>query len=82
MVLPDRMGCLKGAVVVNVVFPTVQYVRSAAHYGFRPDFCGAKDPESKKARSRPQCAVAKSELVVPAEGFGGDLSVANAAVVA
>ena len=40
-VLADRMGCLKGGVVANVVVPTGQYVRFAAHYGFRPDFCEA-----------------------------------------
>ena len=40
-VLADRMGCLKGGVVANVVVPTPEYVRFAAHYGFRPDFCEA-----------------------------------------
>lgn len=43
-VLADRMGCLKGGVVANVVVPTAGYVRFAAHYRFRPDFCEAKDP--------------------------------------
>lgn len=33
-VLADRMGCLKGGIVANVVVPTGQYVRFAAHYGF------------------------------------------------
>ena len=33
-VLADRMGCLKGGVVANVVVPTAGYVRFAAHYGF------------------------------------------------
>jgi transposase len=47
VVLADRMGCLKGGVVANVVVPTPDYVRFATHYGFRPDFCHAKDPESK-----------------------------------
>ena len=47
MVLADRMGCLKGGVVANVVVPTADYVRFAAHYGFPPDFCEAADPESK-----------------------------------
>ena len=46
-VLADRMGCLKGGVVANVVVPTAEYVRFAGHYGFRPDFCEAADPESK-----------------------------------
>ena len=47
VVLADRMGCLKGGVVANVVVPSPDYVRFAAHYGFRPDFCEAADPESK-----------------------------------
>ena len=46
-VLADRMGCLKGGVVANVVVPAPAYVRFAAHHGFRPDFCEAHDPESK-----------------------------------
>jgi transposase len=46
-VLADRMGCLKGGVVANVVVPTAEYVRFAGHYGFRPGFCEAADPESK-----------------------------------
>jgi hypothetical protein len=61
-VLADRMGCLKGGVVANVVVPTGQYVRFAAHYGFRPDFCPAHDPESK-----PRVAYCTSESFVSAE---------------
>lgn len=76
-VLADRMGCLKGGVIANVVVPTAGYVRFAAHYRFRPDFCEAKDPESKGAVEA-VVRLAKSDLVVPAD-FGGDLSVANAA---
>jgi transposase len=44
-VLADRMGCLKGGVVANVVIPTAEYVRVATHYGFRPDWCHAADPQ-------------------------------------
>jgi hypothetical protein len=80
-VLADRMGCLKGGVVANVVVPTAAYVRFAAHYRFRPDFCEAKDPESKGAVEA-VVRLAKSDLVVPAEDFGGDLAVANAAAAA
>ena len=47
VVLADRMACLKGGVAANVVIPSPDYVRFAAHYRFRPDFCEAKDPESK-----------------------------------
>ena len=52
-VLADRMGCLKAGVVANVVVPTAEYVRFAAHYGFRPGFCEAADPESKGDRGAP-----------------------------
>lgn len=47
VILVDRMGCLKAGVVANVVVPHPDYVRFAAHYRFRPDFCEARDPESK-----------------------------------
>jgi transposase len=43
-VLADRMACLKGGVVANVVIPMAEYVRLASHYGFVPDFCHAEDP--------------------------------------
>lgn len=79
-VLADRMGCLKGGVVANVVVPTAAYVRFATHYRFRPDFCEARDPESKGAVEA-VVRLAKSDLVVPADDFGGDLAVANAAAV-
>ena len=46
-VLADRMGCLKGGVVANVVIPTAEYVRLASHYGFGPDFCHANDPHEE-----------------------------------
>ncbi|HET8657690.1 MAG TPA: IS21 family transposase [Micromonosporaceae bacterium] len=81
VVLADRMGCLKGAVVANVVVPTAAYVRFAAHYGFRPDFCEAADPESKGAVEA-LVRYAKSDLVVPADDFAGDLAVANQAAIA
>jgi hypothetical protein len=31
VVLADRMGCLKGGVVANVVVPAPEYVRFAGH---------------------------------------------------
>ena len=76
-VLADRMGCLKGGVVANVVVPTAEYVRFAAHYGFRPDFCEAADPESKGIVEN-LVGYAKSDLMVPRAPFG-DLAAANAA---
>jgi transposase len=65
VVLADRMGCLKGGVVANVVIPTPDYVRFAALYGFRPDFCEGGDRESKGIVES-LVGYAKSDLVVPA----------------
>jgi hypothetical protein len=79
-VLADRMGCLKGGVVANVVVPAGHYVRFAAHYGFRPDFCEAADPESKGIVEN-LVGYAKSDLMVPQAPFGG-MAAANAAATA
>ena len=79
-VLADRMGCLKGGVVANVVVPTAEYVRFAGHYGFRPDFCEAADPESKGIAEN-LVGYAKADLMVPQAPFG-DLAAANAAATA
>ncbi len=76
-VLADRMGCLKGGVVANVVVPTAEYVRFAGHYGFRPDFCEAVDPESKGIVEN-LVGYAKSDLMVPQAPFG-DFATANGA---
>jgi hypothetical protein len=75
VVLADRMGCLKGGVVANVVVPAPGYVAFAAHYGFRPDFCEAADPESKGLVEN-LVGYAKSDLVIPAGGWP-NLDVAN-----
>jgi transposase len=80
MVLADRMGCLKGSVVANVVVPTAQYVRFASHYGFRPDFCEAADPESKGIVEH-LVGYAKADLMIPQAPFS-DLAAANAAAAA
>lgn len=77
-VLADRMACLKGGVVANVVVPAPDYVRFAAHYRFRPDFCHAQDPESKGIVEN-LVGYAKDDLMVPleldddpwVEGLGG-----------
>jgi transposase len=63
-VLADRMACLKGGVVANVVVPTPDYVRLASHYGFAPDFCHASDPESKGIVEN-MCGYAQRDLAVP-----------------
>jgi transposase len=74
-VLADRMACLKGGVVANVVVPAPQYLRFAAHYGFRPDFCEANDPQSKGIVEN-LVGYAKRDLMVPQAPFGG-LAAAN-----
>jgi transposase len=76
-VLADRMGCLKAGVVANVVVPAPDYVRFATHYGFRPDFCQAADPESKGIVEH-LVGYAKRDLIVPAEPDVSDLAAANA----
>ena len=47
VVLSDRMASLRGQIVANQVVPNGAYVRFATHYGFRPDWCEAEDPQSK-----------------------------------
>ena len=64
VVLADRMACLKGGVVANVVVPAPDYVRFAAHYRFRPDYCHAADPESKGIVEN-LVGYAKDDLMVP-----------------
>jgi transposase len=63
-VLADRMACLKGGVVANVVVPTPDYVRLASYYGFAPDFCHANDPQSKGIVEN-LCGYAQRDLAVP-----------------
>lgn len=86
VVLADRMGCLKGGVVANVVVPSPDYVRFASHYRFRPDFCEAKDPESKGIVEA-LVGYAKRDLMLPllhvtetaADDLTHDLGVLNKA---
>jgi transposase len=86
-VLADRMGCLRGGVVANVVVPTPDYVRFAAHYGFRPDWCEPGDPASKGIVEH-LCGYAQSDLVVPLvteaaiSGVPVGVAAANAAAAA
>jgi hypothetical protein len=79
VVLADRMGCLKGGVVANVVVPSPAYLRFAAHYGFRPDFCEANDPQSKGIVEN-LVGYAKSDLMIPRAPFE-DLALANTAAI-
>lgn len=76
VVLADRMGCLKGGVVANLVVPVPDYVAFATHYGFRPDFCEAADPESKGLVEH-LVGYAKSDLMVPCGLTASDLGRAN-----
>ena len=48
--------------------PHPDYVRFAAHYGFRPDFCEEADPESKGVVEH-LVGYAKRDLVVPLGRF-------------
>ncbi len=74
-VLADRMGCLKGGTIANVVIPTPDYVRFATHYRFAPDFCHPADPESKGIVEN-LVGYAKRDLVLP---DSDDLAVLNEA---
>lgn len=78
VVLTDRMACLKAGVVANVAVPHPDYVRFASHYGFRPDFCEAADPQSKGVVEA-LCGYAQRDLLVPAQLEGGfaDFGIAN-----
>lgn len=86
-VLADRMGCLKGGVVANVVVPTPDYVRFAGHYGFVPDFCNPADPASKGIVEN-LVGYGKSDLMVPllddqtGVGTPAGLAAANLAAIA
>lgn len=80
VVLADRMGCLKGGVVANVVVPAPGYVAFAAHYRFRPDFCEAADPESK-GMVEALVGYAKRDLAIGCGPFA-DAASANVAALA
>jgi transposase len=77
VVLSDRMGCLKATTVAGLVVPHPDYVRFAAHYGFRPDFCEPDDPESK-GMVESLVGYAKRDLVVGLGPFR-DAAAANEA---
>jgi hypothetical protein len=61
------------------MIPTPDYVRFATHYRFRPDFCEARDPESKGIVEA-LVNYAKGDLMIPMGIIAGDvadLDVAN-----
>jgi Integrase core domain len=68
VVLADRMACLRAGTVANVVVPHPTYIELATHYGFRPDFCEARDPESKGVVEA-LVGYAQTDLVIPAGGW-------------
>ncbi len=78
VVLSDRMGCLKNGIVANLVVPHPDYLRFAAYFGFRPDFCESQDPESKGVVEH-LVGYAKTDLAIPADGWGGRVAEANRA---
>lgn len=81
------MACIKGGVVANVVIPTPEYIGLADHYRLAPDFCHAKDPQSKGIVEN-LCGYAQRDLDVPLlteaaiAGRSVDLRIANAAAKA
>ena len=77
VVLSDRMAGLRANQVAGLVVPHHDYVRFAAHYGFRPDFCREADPESKGVVEH-LMGYAQRDLVVPVGRFT-DPEQANAA---
>ncbi len=81
VVLTDRMGCLKGGVVADVVIPTPAFVRFATHYRFRPDFCHARDPQSKGIVEN-LVGYAKDDLMIGLGLAGRDQSAAGPVTVA
>jgi transposase len=75
-VLADRMGCLKGGVVANVVIASPDYVRLSMHYGFAADFCEPADPASKGLVEN-LVGYVKRDLMIPEELDARDLQRAN-----
>jgi len=78
VVLADRIACLRGPIVADRVVAHPNYVRFAAHYGFRPDWCESADPQSKGVVEN-LVGYAKTDLVIPSCDGWTSLSQANAA---
>ena len=78
VVLADRIACLRGVIVADRVVAHPNYVRFATHYGFRPDWCEAADPQSKGVVEN-LVGYAKTDLVIPSSEDWTSLAVANAA---
>jgi transposase len=80
VVLTDRMAALRGQIVANQVVPNAAFVRFATHYGFRPDWCEAGDPQSKGLVEH-LAGYAQRDLLVPQVDSWASLQDANAAAV-
>ena len=65
VVLADRMGCLKGGVVANIVVPTPAYVRFASSLWLPAGLLQAATTLSPKGSSKHLVGYAKLDLVVP-----------------
>jgi len=52
VVLADRMGCLRGPIVANVVVPRPDYVRFATGWRFRPDSCEGSHGQGPAVQGR------------------------------
>jgi hypothetical protein len=81
VVLSDRIACLRGPIVADRVVAHPGYVRFATHYGFRPDWCEAADPESKGVVEN-LVGYAETDLVVASCDAWTSLATANAAAAA
>ena len=76
-VLADRMGCLKGGTVANVVIPTPDYVRFATHYRFstgllpsaRSGVEGDRREPRRLREDRPRPARDADDLAVSNDGL-------------
>lgn len=77
VVLADRISCLRGPIVADRVVAHPAYVRFAAHYGFRPDWCESADPQSKGVVEN-LVGYAKTDLVIPSCDGWTSLAHANA----
>ena len=72
-VLADRMGCLKGAVVANVVVPTAEYVRFAGALRVPAGFLRGRGPGIEGDRGAPGrlCQERPDGAAGPVRGPGG-----------
>lgn len=80
VVLSDRMAGIRGPIVANQVVPSPGYVRFATHYGFRPDWCEAADPQSKGVVEH-LAGYAQRDLIIAQQDRWDGIDDANAAAI-